>query len=45
MILDANLWATDAMSNSKCPEGLFLRVVTVSLEIIKVVNTLAPLNT
>ena len=37
---DANLWATETMGNPKYPLELFLRVVTVSLETMKVVNGL-----
>lgn len=37
---DANLWATETMANPKYPLELFLRVVTVSLETMKVVNGL-----
>ena len=41
---DANLWATETMGNAKYPLELFLRVVTVSLETMKVVNALPKLN-
>ena len=41
---DANLWATETMGNPKYPLELFLRVVTVGLETIKVVNGLPALN-
>jgi predicted helicase len=41
---DANLWATETMGNAKYPLELFLRVITVSLETIKVVNALPPLE-
>jgi predicted helicase len=41
---DANLWATETMGNPKYPLELFLRVVTVSLETMKVVNALPKLD-
>jgi predicted helicase len=41
---DANLWATETMGNAKYPLELFLRVVTVSLETMKIVNGLPKLN-
>ena len=41
---DANLWATETMGNAKYPLELFLRVVTVGLETMKVVNGLPALN-
>ena len=41
---DANLWATETMSNAKYPLELFLRVVTVSLETMKIVNGLPGLE-
>ena len=37
---DANLWATETMANPKYPLELFLRVVTVSLETMKLVEEL-----
>lgn len=37
---DANLWATETMGNPKYPLELFLRVVTVGLETMKVVGSL-----
>ena len=42
---DANLWATETMGNPKYPLELFLRVVTVGLETMKVVDGLPALNT
>ena len=36
----ANLWATQTMGNAKYPLELFLRVVTVGLETMRVVNGL-----
>ena len=41
---DANLWATETMGNPKYPLELFLRVVTVGLETMKVVNGLPKLK-
>ncbi len=41
---DANLWATETMGNPKYPLELFLRVVTVGLETMKVVNGLPKLE-
>jgi predicted helicase len=41
---DANLWATETMGNPKYPLELFLRVVTVGLETMKVVNGLPGLE-
>jgi predicted helicase len=41
---DANLWATETMGNPKYPLELFLRVVTVGLETMKVVNGLPKLD-
>ena len=41
---DANLWATETMGDAKYPLELFLRVVTVSLETMKVVNGLPGLD-
>ncbi len=41
---DANLWATETMGNPKYPLELFLRVVTVGLETMKVVNGLPGLD-
>ena len=35
---DANLWATETMGNPKYPLELFLRVVTVGLETMKIVE-------
>ena len=37
---DANLWATETMGNAKYPLELFQRVITVSLETMKIVNGL-----
>ena len=41
---DANLWATETMANPKYPLELFLRVITVSLETMKIVNSLPTLQ-
>ena len=41
---DANLWATETLQNPKYPLELFLRVVTVGLETMKVVNGLPKLD-
>ena len=37
---DANLWATETMGNARYPLELFQRVITVSLETMKIVNGL-----
>lgn len=44
IVNDANLWATETMGNAKYPLELFLRVITVSLETMKIVNALPPLG-
>lgn len=41
---DANDWAIETMNNSKYPLELFLRVVTVSLETMKIVKNLPVLD-
>ncbi len=41
---DANLWATETMNNAKYPLELFMRVVTVSIETMKIVNVLPKLD-
>jgi predicted helicase len=41
---DANLWATETMENPKYPLELFQRVITVSLETMKIVNGLPGLE-
>ena len=41
---DANDWAIETMDNPKYPLELFLRVVTVSLETMKIVNSLPILD-
>ena len=40
IVNDANLWATETMGNAKYPLELFQRVITVSLESMKIVNGL-----
>jgi predicted helicase len=44
IVNDANLWATETMGNAKYPLELFLRVVTVSLETMKIVRGLPALH-
>lgn len=44
IVNDANLWATETMGNAKYPLELFLRVITVSLETMKIVNGLPKLE-
>jgi predicted helicase len=44
IVNDANDWAIETMSNPKYPLELFLRVVTVSLETMKIVNSLPKLD-
>jgi predicted helicase len=44
IINDANDWAIETMQNPKYPLELFLRVVTVSLETMKIVNALPKLQ-
>jgi len=41
---DANHWVTETMGSAKYPLELFLRVVTVGLETMKVVNGLPKLD-
>lgn len=41
---DANLWATETMDNPAYPLELFQRVITVSLETMKIVNNLPVLD-
>ncbi|MDR7281303.1 putative helicase [Pseudomonas corrugata] len=41
---DANDWAIETMENPRYPLELFLRVVTVSLETMKIVQALPPLD-
>lgn len=44
LVNDANLWATETMENPKYPLELFQRVITVSLETMKIVNGLPGLE-
>lgn len=44
IVNDANLWATETMGNAKYPLELFQRVITVSLETMKIVNALPNLD-
>jgi len=44
IVNDANDWATETMGNAKYPLELFQRVVTVSLETQKIVNSLPALD-
>ncbi|MNC38510.1 hypothetical protein D3C75_871190 [compost metagenome] len=44
IVNDANDWAIETMNNPKYPLELFLRVVTVSLETMKIVKSLPPLD-
>ena len=40
IVNDANDWAIETMNNPRYPLELFLRVITVSVETMKVVNAL-----
>lgn len=44
IVNDANDWAIETMNNPRYPLELFLRVVTVSLETMKIVNALPVLD-
>ncbi len=44
IVNDANLYATETVGNAKYPLELFQRVITVSLETMKIVNALPRLN-
>ncbi len=44
IVNDANLWATETMNNPAYPLELFQRVITVSLETMKIVRALPPLD-
>lgn len=44
IVNDANLWATETMNNPKYPLELLLRVITVSLETNRIVNSLPKLE-
>ena len=41
---DANLWATETMNNPRYPLELLQRVITLSLETMKIVNNLPKLE-
>ncbi|MBS1088815.1 DEAD/DEAH box helicase [Gluconobacter wancherniae] len=44
IVNDANDWATETMNNPRYPLELFLRVITVSLETMKIVKSLPALE-
>lgn len=44
IVNDANLWATETMNDASYPLKLFQRVITVSLETMKIVNSLPRMN-
>ena len=44
IVNDANDWATETMGNPRYPLELFQRVITVSLETMKIVRSLPPLE-
>ena len=44
IVNDANAWAIETMKNPKYPLELFQRVITVSLETMKIVNSLPGLD-
>jgi predicted helicase len=44
IVNDANLWATETMGDPKYPLELFLRVITVSLETMRIVESLPNLQ-
>ena len=44
IVNDANDWAIDTMKNAKYPLELLQRVITVSLETMKIVNALPVLD-
>ena len=44
IVNDANDWATETMGNAKYPLELLQRVITVSLETMKIVNGLPKLD-
>jgi predicted helicase len=44
IVNDANDWAVETMHNSRYPLELLLRVITVSVETIKIVNALPALD-
>ena len=44
IVNDANLWAIETMNNARYPLDLLLRVITVSLETMKIVRALPKLE-
>lgn len=44
IVNDANTWATETMHNPRYPLELFMRVITVSLETMKIVKNLPKLD-
>ncbi len=44
IVNDANDWAIETMNNPRYPMELFLRVITVSIETMKIVNNLPKLD-
>ena len=44
IVNDANAWATETMGNPRYPLELFLRVITVSLETMKIIRALPKLD-
>jgi predicted helicase len=44
IVNDANLWAKETMNNPRYPLELLLRVITVSLETMKIVQALPKLE-
>ena len=44
IVNDANAWAVETMGNPRYPLELLLRVITVSLETVKIVKNLPPLR-
>jgi predicted helicase len=44
IVNDANLWATETMDNARYPLELFQRIITVSLETMKIVRALPKLD-
>ena len=44
IVNDANLWAAETVGNPKYPLELFLRMITVSLETMKIVSKLPPVD-
>ncbi len=44
IVNDANDWAMETMDNALCPLELFLRIITVSLEAMKIVKSLPALE-